>query len=119
VAQVRGEGTSDGENPLSYIEAVRVPEPDAGEIVSVDSENGKIALWICPDHFGFKLALVHKEDGYLIGILNHVVVGKDITVYGVYNDAGAEGLAPAFTFRGIVTEKIVSEELFKRVLEPA
>src|SRR3546814_16556906 len=62
------------------------------EILGLDLEHGNVQLRVGAEKRGFQLAAVAQHDDDLVGIGRDVVIGHDVALLGVADDAGASGL---------------------------
>src|SRR5690606_42102094 len=74
------QGVTHSQNPFADTDLVGVAEPYKGQSFFIDFDKRKVGVRVATDNLRFHDALVSQLDLYLIGILNNVVVGYDVTV---------------------------------------
>ncbi len=87
---IEAEGIADGHDPLADAHAVRVAKGGKRQrrATDVDLDERDVGALIAADHARRQLALVVQPHANVRGVLDDVVVGKDVAA-GVYEDAGA------------------------------
>ena len=66
------------------------PQSTGGQrLVGLDLQQRDIGLGVAPDEFGLKIGVVVQNDGDLVGVGDHVIVGDDVA-RRVDDEAGAE-----------------------------
>src|SRR5690606_15261306 len=89
----QAERVADGDHPVADPRLRGVLEVHVGIVVPLDLQNGEVGALVAADHGRLQLALVLEDDGDLLGVLDHVVVGDDVAV-GADEEARARGLLP-------------------------
>ena len=79
----------------------------------VDLQNGDIGRLIGAHYLGSVLTLVGEHHLYLIGVLDHVVVGKDVSIF-THDHTGAKALGapfPRHLLRHAAPEKLPEDRI--------
>ena len=86
------EGIADRQHKVAHFKVVAVVERQERQLFSPwrrDPQDREVGLAVGRDHLGLELPPVRQHDGYLIAVLDDMVVGDDQPVSG-HDDAGAE-----------------------------
>jgi hypothetical protein len=83
-------------------------------MVRLDFQQGDVAAFVGADHLGLEFATIGKAYRNLLGTLNHVIIGQDVTVTG-NDEPGAERLGLVFLRH--VTVALVLARVAEKVLE--
>src|SRR6185437_1780782 len=85
--EVLTERVADREHPLTDTGRITVAKRRGREAGRVDLEDGDVRGRVAADDARLELSVVEKANRDLVGAVNHVVVGQDITV-GRHDEAG-------------------------------
>ena len=86
-------GIADGDDEVAHRQLLRVAERQRGEIVGVDLQQSDVGLRIAAHQLGGELAAILERHRDLVRVVDDVVVGDDVALVGVNDDASA-GAAP-------------------------
>ena len=86
-------GTADGDDKVADAHRVRVANGHVREVVALDLDQRDVGARIRTNEFGVEFAAVDERYDDFIGIANDVVIGQDIAIFGVNNDARAGAAA--------------------------
>src|SRR6056297_188389 len=92
---LQAEGIADGDDEIADLEDVGVADGQFDQPVFLDLQQRDVRAWVRTDDLGFQRAVVEQGDLDLVGAVHHVVVGDDIAVVRVHDDARARALHPA------------------------
>jgi antitoxin (DNA-binding transcriptional repressor) of toxin-antitoxin stability system len=99
---------ADCQHPFAHPRGVGDSEGDGGEIGSFDLDDRDVGVGVAADHLGAELTPVEEAHQQLAGVLDHVIVGHDVTIA---RDDEAGALAPAALRRLI---RLLVEEIVER-----
>jgi len=83
------EGIADGQHLVAHLQFVGAAQHDHRQLVELDLEHGQVGVGIGADHLAARVAAVVERDLDLVGALDHVVVGEDVTI-GAHDHAAAQ-----------------------------
>src|SRR5208283_1347065 len=76
------EGVSDGEHDVPDLGFVAVGHGDDGEVFGVNLDDGDIGLGVAANDLGGECAAILQGDFDFVGVINDVVVGENVAVFG-------------------------------------
>ncbi len=108
------ERVADGHHEVAHAKRIGVSQLHRGQAVSLHLDYRHVRGRIGAHHLRVEPASIAQGDGNFLGLVDDVIVGDDVTVLGIDNDAGAETLGPPMA-RPIgqleeATEKRVTEQ---------
>ena len=112
---LQAEGVADGDHVVADLELARIAEGHGDQIRLLCLQNRDIRAFVAADDFGAESAVVEQRDGDLAGVLDHVMIGDDVAVLRVDDDARSCALELALTRLRIL--RSVEESPEKRVVE--
>ena len=91
----QAERVADGEHEITHPDALGITDRHVGQPFRIDLDDCDVGRSIRADDLCIEDFPVHRRDLDLVGLVNDVVVGQDIAVLGVDDDArtGARDLA--------------------------
>ena len=117
-AAAETERIADRQHPIADPRGVAVAPGGGGQrLVGLDLQQRDIGLGVAPDELGLQIGVVVQNDGDLVGVGDHVIVGYDIT-RRVDDKAGAErGALARLSLRTAPLGHAMLEEVPKELLE--
>ena len=112
---LQAEGIADGDDIVSDLELGRIPERHGDQIRLLGLQDGDVRAFVAADDLGGKGPVVEQRDGDFAGVLHHMMIGDDVAVLRVDDDAGARALELALARPRI--RRRVEEAPEKRVVE--
>src|SRR5262249_26778155 len=110
------ERVAHGQRHVPYAHAIGISQGEHRQVFGVDLEHGQIAARIIADEFRVVTSVVRHLDPDLLGAVNHVMVGQNVSVFSD-NHARTEAALNLLAWGGAagavpeeVTEKRVLEE---------
>src|SRR5262249_6383278 len=86
--------TSQGDDPLTLLEPVRIAKPGKGQALRVDLDYGQVGLGIGTHPLGPEYAAIGQRNLHLVGVAGHVVIGKYVTIRAYYDSGTGAMLGP-------------------------
>ncbi len=112
---LQSERVADGDDIVADLEPGRVPQRHRDQIGLLGLQDGDIRAFIAADDLGGKASIVEQGDGDFAGVLDHMMIGDDIAVLRVDDDARARTLELALARLRI--GRYVEEAAEKRIVE--
>ena len=121
---LQSERVADRDHVVADLELARIAERHGDQIRLLSLQYCDIGAFVAADDFGAESAVIEQGDGDLAGVLDHVVIGDDVAVFRVDDDARSCALELALTRlrilrsveksaeKGIVQERIAAGLLF-------
>lgn len=88
---LKPERIADGHDHVANAHLVRIADGNRGQIGLLDLDDGNICSDVAPDQFRQHAPAVRQANLDARGILDDMIVGENIAVAGVNDDAGAAG----------------------------
>ena len=111
------EGVADGDDVVAHLQCVGVRERQRRQRICVDLEQRDIRLGVGAHQLRLERAAVGQGDGDLLRQFDHVIVGEQVAVLGVHDDAGAQRTGPpelrALALRHALTEEFLEERVIE------
>ncbi len=100
---------ADGKNPVTNPQSVGITKLNSGEVNSVwiNFQNRDVGFLVLTQYFGLERLIIGQNDGDLLGILDHMIVGDDNALF-INDEAGAKRRGAALA---VIITKILEKFL--------
>ena len=110
---VETERGTDRKHPLTNFQRIGLANLHDRQIVSLDLQQRDVTAPVGADNFRLELTPVRKTHDHFVSILDHVVIGQNITVFGD-NKTGTQRFGLLWTRR---TTTPLAKEMFEQIAE--
>ena len=98
---------------IAYLEPARIPELNAFQVQRIDLDHSHIGLRIAPQDFRFQLTPIQQGDINFKCVFDDMIIGQDITIIRINDNARAQALGFPFLFQSRHIEEILKNRIIK------